>query len=151
MYFDTLLTLNKYSLEITNIKTYKVINIPLIIKCTYDGTDYSFYEFITGEEYHRDNSRSTLLKGEKERVSLTAKSDILILQKKTDKDIDYKKEIKIKGFTYPLYKGDELGVLYIKDNDKIIAKGILTINENIKKVGYFKLFITNLKNVLGGN
>ena len=36
-------------------------------------------------------------------------------------------------------------------DDKIIAKGILTINENIKKVGYFKLFITNLKNVLGGN
>ena len=70
MYFDTLLTLNKYSLEITNIKTYKVINIPLIIKCTYDGTDYSFYEFITGEEYHRDNSRSTLLKGEKGNIVL---------------------------------------------------------------------------------
>ncbi len=70
MYFDTLLTLNKYSLEITNIKTYKVINIPLIIKCTYDGTDYSFYEFITGEEYHRGNSRSTLLKGEKGNIFL---------------------------------------------------------------------------------
>lgn len=62
--------LNNYSLEITNIKTYKVINIPLIIKCTYDGTDYSFYEFITGEEYHRDNSRSTLLKGEKGNIVL---------------------------------------------------------------------------------
>ena len=70
MYFDTLLTLNKYSIEITNIKTYKVINIPLIIKCTYDSTDYSFYEFITGEEYHRDNSRSTLLKGEKGNIVL---------------------------------------------------------------------------------
>lgn len=64
------MTLNKYSLEITNIKTYKVINIPLIIKCTYDSTDYSFYEFITGEEYHRDNSRSTLLKGEKGNIVL---------------------------------------------------------------------------------
>lgn len=64
------MTLNKYSLEITNIKTYKVINIPLIIKCTYDGTDYSFYEFVTGEEYHRDNSRSTLLKGEKGNIVL---------------------------------------------------------------------------------
>lgn len=62
--------LNNYSLEITNIKTYKVINIPLIIKCTYDGTDYSFYEFITGEEYHRDNSRSTLLKGEEGNIKL---------------------------------------------------------------------------------
>ena len=78
MYFDTLLTLNKYSLEITNIKTYKVINIPLIIKCTYDGTDYSFYEFITGEEYHRGNSRSTLLKGEKGNIVLIL-SDIIII------------------------------------------------------------------------
>lgn len=64
------MTLNKYLLEITNVKTYKVINIPLIIKCTYDGTDYSFYEFVTGEEYHRDNSRSTLLKGEKGNIVL---------------------------------------------------------------------------------
>lgn len=64
------MTLNNYSLEITNIKTYKVIRIPLIIKCAYNGTDYSFYEFVTGEEYHRMNSRSTLLKGEKGNVEL---------------------------------------------------------------------------------
>ena len=120
---------------------------------TMELLNYGFNQYKANVIYKKGEKVTDikLLKGEKERVSLTAKSDILILQKKTDKDIDYKKEIKIKGFTYPLYKGDELGVLYIKDNDKIIAKGILTINENIKKVGYFKLFITNLKNVLGGN
>lgn len=92
-----------------------------------------------------------LLKGTKERVSLIAKSDILILQKKIDKDIDYEKDIKIKTITYPIYKGDELGTLYIRNKDKIITKGTLIINEDIKKVGYFKLFISNLKNILGGN
>ena len=37
------------------------------------------------------------------------------------------------------------------NNTKNPKQNLITINENIKKVGYFKLFITNLKNVLGAN
>lgn len=67
---DCGIILNNYSVEIINTKTHNIIRIPLIIKCSFDGTDYSFYEFVTGEEYHRDNSRSTLLKGEKGNIKL---------------------------------------------------------------------------------
>lgn len=62
--------INNCSLEITNLSNYKNISIPIIIKCAFDGTDYSFYEFVTGEEYHRINSRSALLKGEKGNIVL---------------------------------------------------------------------------------
>ena len=62
--------INNCSLEITNLSNYKNISIPLIIKCAFDGTDYSFYEFVTGEEYHRINSKSTLLKGEEGNIKL---------------------------------------------------------------------------------
>ncbi len=62
--------INNCSLEITNLSNYKNISIPLIIKCEFDGTDYSFCEFVTGEEYHRINSRSTLLKGEEGNIKL---------------------------------------------------------------------------------
>lgn len=67
---DCGIILNNYSVEIINTKTHNIISIPLIIKCAFDGTDYSFYEFVTGEEYHRDNSRSTLLKGEEGNIKL---------------------------------------------------------------------------------
>ena len=67
---DCGIILNNYSVEIINTKTHNIIRIPLIIKCAFDGTDYSFYEFITGEEYHRINSRSTLLKGEDGNIKL---------------------------------------------------------------------------------
>lgn len=67
---DCGIILNNYSVEIINTKTHNIIRIPLIIKCAFDGTDYSFYEFVTGEEYHRINSRSTLLKGEEGNLKL---------------------------------------------------------------------------------
>ena len=67
---DCGIILNNYSVEIINTKTHNIIRIPLIIKCAFDGTDYSFYEFVTGEEYHRINSRSTLLKGEEGNIKL---------------------------------------------------------------------------------
>lgn len=67
---DCGIILNNYSVEIINTKTHNIIRIPLIIKCAFDGTAYSFYEFVTGEEYHRINSRSTLLKGEEGNIKL---------------------------------------------------------------------------------
>lgn len=67
---DCGIILNNYSVEIINTKTHNIIRIPLIIKCAFNGTDYSFYEFVTGEEYHRINSRSTLLKGEEGNIKL---------------------------------------------------------------------------------
>lgn len=69
--------INNCSLEITNLGNYKNISIPLIIKCEFDGTNYSFYEFVTGEEYHRINSKSTLLKGEEGNINLMLSSDTI--------------------------------------------------------------------------
>ena len=44
-----------------------------------------------------------------------------------------------------------VGTIYIKDGDKIINKSILVAETNIDKMNMFKLFLTNLKNILTGN
>ena len=59
------------SMDVLNTYTGRSVNVPIIIKCAFDGTDYSFYEFITGEEYHRVNSKSNLLKGENGNLKMT--------------------------------------------------------------------------------
>lgn len=65
------IVLKSSSVDIINTYTFRVVNVPIIIKCAFDGTDYSFYEFVTGEEYHRRNSKSILLKGEDAGINMT--------------------------------------------------------------------------------
>ncbi len=59
------------SMDVINTYTGRSVNVPIIIKCAFDGTDYSFYEFITGEEYHRVHSKINLLKGEDAGIDMT--------------------------------------------------------------------------------
>ncbi len=78
-------------------------------------------------------------------------SIVLILQKKTEEDKKYTEEIKLDDVKYPIKKGTKLGTIYIKDGSKIINKSVLVAETDIDKMNIFKLFLTNLKNILTGN
>lgn len=63
--------LKNNSMDVINTYTGRSVNVPIIIKCAFDGTDYSFYEFITGEEYHKIHYSNALLKGENGNLKIT--------------------------------------------------------------------------------
>lgn len=120
---------------------------------TMDLLNYGFNQYKVNVLYKKGDvvSKEKLLKADEEEVKLIAQSDVLILQKKTEEEKKYTEEIKLDDVSYPIKKGTKLGTIYIKDGDKIINKSILVAEKDIDKMNIFKLFLTNLKNILTGN
>ena len=51
----------------------------------------------------------------------------------------------------PTKKGDIVGTLYVKNNDKIINEIDLTVLEDVEKCNLFELYWKHLKNIISGN
>mgnify|MGYP004535393223 FL=1 len=90
-------------------------------------------------------------KGTKNKVSLSPKEDIVVLKKKSEISKKYDLDVKLEEIKLPLKKGDVIGKVLVKDNNKIIKKVDLIVNEDVKKLGYFKTILVTLKDILLGN
>ena len=89
-------------------------------------------------------------KGTKEKIKVTVDEDVVVLKKKTELSKKYNIESKFKNIKLPIKKGEVIGKLLVKDNNKIIKEVDLVANENIKKLGYFKTILYILKETLTG-
>ena len=89
-------------------------------------------------------------KGDKQKVNVVPVNDISVLSKKTEMSRKYDTEVKLNKVTYPIKKGDVVGKILVKDNDKVIREVDLTVVDNVKKINYFKLWLRVLKNILSG-
>ncbi len=90
-------------------------------------------------------------KGTKNKVSLSPKEDIVVLKKKSEISKKYDLDVKLEEIKLPLKKGDVIGKVLVKDNNKTIKKVDLIVNEDVKKLGYFKTILVTLKDILLGN
>lgn len=90
-------------------------------------------------------------KGTKNKVSLSPKEDIVVLKKKSEISKKYDLDVKLEKIKLPLKKGDVIGKVLVKDNNKTIKKVDLIVNEDVKKLGYFKTILVTLKDILLGN
>lgn len=88
--------------------------------------------------------------GDKVNIEISAKSDINVLRRKMDKyrDISYKTEVY--DIKLPVNKGDVVGKIYLYEGSKKIGSGDLTVKDNVKKAGLFKVYIRNIGRVLSG-
>ena len=75
-------------------------------------------------------------KGTKDKIKIMPKEDISILMKKSDVAINYDMETKLDNIKLPLKKGDVVGKLLLKDNNKIVKEVDLIANEDVKKINY---------------
>ena len=89
-------------------------------------------------------------KGDKQKVDVVPSSDISILSKKSEMSKKYDTEVKLDKVNYPVNKGDIVGKILVKDNNKIIREVDLTIVDSVKKINYFKLWLRTLRDVLSG-
>ena len=87
-------------------------------------------------------------KGIIDSVNVYSKNDIAIINKKSDKDINYDYEVKLNKINLPINSGSIVGTINIKYNDKIIKSEDLIIKDDIEKVNYIKYLLNKLLNVL---
>ena len=86
-----------------------------------------------------------------EKVNLIPKEDISILNKKGENKNDYIYEIKLNNLNLPVRKGEVIGKLVLKSNNKTISATDLITDRNIEKIGIFKSYLKVIENALSGS
>lgn len=89
-------------------------------------------------------------KGDKDKINITPKYDVGILQDKTTGKHEYVYDIKLKEITLPIKKGDKLGTITVKEKGKKLNEVDLVSMDDINKLGYLDLLIENFKNSIMG-
>ncbi|MCA1030604.1 D-alanyl-D-alanine carboxypeptidase [Bacillus timonensis] len=105
--------------------------------------DYGFSQYNTHPMYERNQvvSAAEVSKGSKKKVNVTTSEPISVLTKKGESTDNIVKEVVLKeDIQAPVKKGDKLGVLILKKDDKVISKSPLVSAEDINEASWWKLF-----------
>jgi len=115
--------------------------------------DYAFAQMGLKKLLSKDSivEKLNMPKSKLDEIKIVPSEDVNILYKKIDGEITPTYEIKIDEIKLPIKKGDVVGTLYVKNNDKTINEIDLTVLENVDKCNLFELYLKNLKNIIGGN
>lgn len=90
-------------------------------------------------------------KGDKEKISLSAKEDLLVLKKKSELSKKYDLETKLNDIKLPIKEGDVLGKVLVKEGNKVIKEAALVATESVNKLGYIKTLLETIKDILTGS
>jgi serine-type D-Ala-D-Ala carboxypeptidase (penicillin-binding protein 5/6) len=111
--------------------------------------DYAFSQYKTHPVYKRNEvlTRVHINKGKKRTVALVTSEPISVLTKKGQSTDQIEKVIKVKdGVKAPIQKGDELGVLILKQDGKEILRSPIVAKESVAEASWWDLFKRTLQN-----
>lgn len=86
----------------------------------------------------------------KEEVSIVPTTDVTLLHKKGNKKKNNSYKLELDDIKVPLKKGEVVGSLILKEDNDIIRKVPVSVNEDIKKANIFELYIRHLGDVVSG-
>jgi len=115
--------------------------------------DYAFAQLGLKRILSKDSVVETinLPKAKIDEIKIVPSKDVNVLYKKIDGEITPTYEIKINDLKLPIKKGDTVGKLYVKNDNKTINTIDLTVKEDVEKCNLFELYFKNLKNIMSGN
>lgn len=115
--------------------------------------DFGFnnYEVTTIKEKGEKVGEVSFDKAIPKKIDITLDEDISFIKKKGENKKEYKSEVKLNNLSLPIKKGEEIGKLLIKDNNEVIKNVTLRSNQDMKKRGFFNLWLNTLKSMLTGD
>lgn len=104
--------------------------------------DYAFNQFATKKLFKKGQTITTLdlLKAEDKKINVVASESISTLHKKGEEPKDIKTAVKLDDVNLPMKKGDKVGTLIVKNEDKVLFKSPLTIDEDVQPASFLTLF-----------
>lgn len=84
-------------------------------------------------------------------VDIVPINDYSVITEKTNKTGKITYELKLNNIKLPIKKGDKVGTLIIKEDNKKVTEVDVTIKENLKRANILELYGTYLKSILNGN
>lgn len=85
-----------------------------------------------------------------ESIKLVLKEDLNVIED-IDSNSKYTYEIELNEINTPIKKGEVLGNILVKSNNKTVSKGKLISNSNIDKISLIELYKNNIINIITGN
>lgn len=115
--------------------------------------DYSFSMYSIEKMLSKDKKIGTIkvYQGKQENVDIVPLKDVNILNNKTAEKRNITYEIDVDTINAPVKKGDNIGILKIIENNKVIDEIEITVASNIKKANIFELYFRNIFNIITGN
>jgi D-alanyl-D-alanine carboxypeptidase (penicillin-binding protein 5/6) len=110
--------------------------------------DYAFSQYQTHPLFEKDQvlTKLKVSKGSEKEANLMTSEPISVLTKKGENVDDVIQEIVMKkDVQAPIKKGDELGTLQLKKDDKVLVESKLVAENDIEEASWWKLF----KRVMG--
>ena len=84
-------------------------------------------------------------------IEIVPVNDYSVITEKTNKIGKITYDLKLKNLKLPIKKGDIIGTINIKEDNKTIANVDVTVKKDIAKSNIFGLYGTYLKNILNGD
>ena len=115
--------------------------------------DYGFnnYEVTTIKNKDDIVGEIKIDKAEPEKIDVKVGSDVTILRKKGDKIKEYNSEVKLGDVKLPLRSGEVIGKLLVKDGSNTIKQVDLISSSDMKKKGFFNLWLNTFKSIMTGD
>ena len=114
--------------------------------------DYGFnsYEMQVDIKKGEVVTKKEIEKAEKEVIEIITKDDAKVLKKRTDENKKLNYELKLDSIKLPIKKGDKVGILILKEGNKVVNKIDLTVKENINKASILTIYKRLLKSLVSG-
>lgn len=115
--------------------------------------DYGFnlYEVTTIKKKGEVLGNITIDKADTEEIEIVALRNVTVLKKQSDKDKEYKSEVRLNDLNLPIQKNEVIGSLIVKDDlGNKIDEVEITVLTDIKKDNFLKIFLKVLKSMIIG-
>ena len=84
-------------------------------------------------------------------IEIVASRDVTVLKKRGEENKNYKTDLRLDNLKLPINKGEEIGNLIILDDyGNELDKITVTVNEDIKKDNFIKIFFKVLLSIING-
>lgn len=112
---------------------------------------YNSYEMQVEVEKGKTVSSKRILKAKDENVKIVPVDDASVLVERGNEKEALNYEIKLDKLKLPIKKGQKVGILKLKDGNKVISKVELTVKKDVKKASIIELYKRSIKSVFTGN
>lgn len=115
--------------------------------------DYGFNSYEMQVEVKKDEivSKKNISKAKKERVEVVPKADASVLVEKGNQKEALNYEMKINKLKLPIKKGEKIGILNLKDGNKVISMVDLTVKEDVERASVLELYKRSIKSIISGS
>ena len=115
--------------------------------------DYGFdqYELETLLTKNSVIGKTNISKSTKEEVSIVPLEDVTLLNKKGNKKKNTSYKLELNDIQVPIRKGEQVGTLLLTEDNNIIRKIPISVNEDIKRANLFELYIRYLGDLISGD